>query len=112
MRSHARYAARPSVPPKPPLRTGTGCATGLAVRPASDRITARSRRAARRWAKRRASVVPPRMRMRRMSRPDVVAVDTAAAPRWLSIVGIGEDGVAGLSAVARALVSDAEIVFG
>jgi precorrin-6Y C5,15-methyltransferase (decarboxylating) len=46
-----------------------------------------------------------------MSRPDVVE-DTAAAPRWLSIVGIGEDGVAGLSAVARALVSGAEIVFG
>ncbi|HEY6255333.1 MAG TPA: precorrin-6y C5,15-methyltransferase (decarboxylating) subunit CbiE [Xanthobacteraceae bacterium] len=47
-----------------------------------------------------------------MSRPDVVAGDTAAAPRWLSIVGIGEDGVAGLSAVARGLVSGAEIVFG
>jgi precorrin-6Y C5,15-methyltransferase (decarboxylating) len=38
--------------------------------------------------------------------------DTAASPRWLSIVGIGEDGVAGLSPVARGLVSDAEIVFG
>jgi precorrin-6Y C5,15-methyltransferase (decarboxylating) len=51
-----------------------------------------------------------------MSRPDVVpqdsAADTAAAPRWLSIVGIGEDGVAGLTAVARELVSGAEIVFG
>jgi precorrin-6B C5,15-methyltransferase / cobalt-precorrin-6B C5,C15-methyltransferase len=46
-----------------------------------------------------------------MSRPDVVE-DTAATPRWLSIVGIGEDGVAGLSAIARALVSGAEIVFG
>ena len=38
--------------------------------------------------------------------------DTAAARRWLSIVGIGEDGVAGLSAVARDLVRNAEIVFG
>ena len=38
--------------------------------------------------------------------------DTAAAARWLSIVGIGEDGIDGLSAVARALISDAEIVFG
>jgi precorrin-6Y C5,15-methyltransferase (decarboxylating) len=37
---------------------------------------------------------------------------TAASPRWLSIVGIGEDGVDGLSAVARGLVSDAAIVFG
>ena len=32
--------------------------------------------------------------------------------RWLSIVGIGEDGVDGLSAVARGLVGAAEIVFG
>jgi precorrin-6B C5,15-methyltransferase / cobalt-precorrin-6B C5,C15-methyltransferase len=38
--------------------------------------------------------------------------DTAALPRWLSIVGIGEDGVAGLSPVARGLLSGAEIVFG
>jgi precorrin-6Y C5,15-methyltransferase (decarboxylating) len=47
-----------------------------------------------------------------MSRLDVVAQDTAAAPRWLSIVGIGEDGIEGLSAVARGLVAGAEIVFG
>jgi precorrin-6Y C5,15-methyltransferase (decarboxylating) len=47
-----------------------------------------------------------------MSRLDVVAQETAAAPRWLSIVGIGEDGIEGLSAVARGLVSGAEIVFG
>ena len=32
--------------------------------------------------------------------------------RWLSIVGIGEDGVEGLSPVARRLVSDAELVVG
>ena len=38
---------------------------------------------------------------------------TAAAPRrWLSIVGIGEEGADGLSPVARALVADAAIVFG
>jgi precorrin-6Y C5,15-methyltransferase (decarboxylating) len=47
-----------------------------------------------------------------MSRLDVVAHDTAAAPRWLSIVGIGEDGIEGLTAVARGLISGAEIVFG
>jgi precorrin-6Y C5,15-methyltransferase (decarboxylating) len=47
-----------------------------------------------------------------MSRPDVVAQETAAAPRWLSIVGIGEDGIDGLTAVARGLVAGAEIVFG
>ena len=38
--------------------------------------------------------------------------DTAASPRWLSIVGIGEDGVEGLSAAARGLIGAAEIVFG
>jgi len=43
---------------------------------------------------------------------DAFARDTAAAPRWLSIVGIGEDGVEGLSPVARGLIEAAEIVFG
>jgi precorrin-6B C5,15-methyltransferase / cobalt-precorrin-6B C5,C15-methyltransferase len=33
-------------------------------------------------------------------------------PRWLSIVGIGEDGAEGLGPVARGLIGDAEIVFG
>jgi precorrin-6Y C5,15-methyltransferase (decarboxylating) len=33
-------------------------------------------------------------------------------PRWLSIVGIGEDGIDGLSAVARRLVGAAELVVG
>jgi precorrin-6Y C5,15-methyltransferase (decarboxylating) len=43
---------------------------------------------------------------------DAIEHDSAASPRWLSIVGIGEDGVEGLSPVARGLVSTAEIVFG
>ena len=47
-----------------------------------------------------------------MSLPEAIEHDTAASPRWLSIVGIGEDGVDGLSATARGLVSAAEIVFG
>ncbi len=33
-------------------------------------------------------------------------------PRWLSIIGIGEDGVTGLSATARGLIAAAEVVFG
>ncbi|TAJ32623.1 MAG: precorrin-6y C5,15-methyltransferase (decarboxylating) subunit CbiE [Reyranella sp.] len=37
---------------------------------------------------------------------------TCPATRWLSIVGIGEDGVEGLSDVARRLVSSAELVLG
>jgi precorrin-6B C5,15-methyltransferase / cobalt-precorrin-6B C5,C15-methyltransferase len=44
--------------------------------------------------------------------PDAIERDTAASPRWLSIVGIGEDGIDGLSAAARELISAAEIVFG
>jgi precorrin-6B C5,15-methyltransferase / cobalt-precorrin-6B C5,C15-methyltransferase len=47
-----------------------------------------------------------------MALADPIAPETAARRRWLSIVGIGEDGVDGLSPVARALVSGAEIVFG
>jgi precorrin-6Y C5,15-methyltransferase (decarboxylating) len=43
---------------------------------------------------------------------DTLPHETAASPRWLSIVGIGEDGVDGLSPVARGLVGDADIVFG
>jgi len=38
--------------------------------------------------------------------------DPASSPRWLSIVGIGEDGVEGLSHGARDLISRAEVVFG
>jgi precorrin-6Y C5,15-methyltransferase (decarboxylating) len=38
--------------------------------------------------------------------------EPASPSRWLSIVGVGEDGVEGLSAAARGLISDAEIVFG
>jgi len=44
--------------------------------------------------------------------PDAITRETAASPRWLSIVGIGEDGVDGLSPAARGLIGDAEIVFG
>jgi precorrin-6B C5,15-methyltransferase / cobalt-precorrin-6B C5,C15-methyltransferase len=47
-----------------------------------------------------------------MSLPDAIERDTAASPRWLSIVGIGEDGVEGLNATARGLIGTAEIVFG
>lgn len=38
--------------------------------------------------------------------------DIGAAPRWLSILGIGEDGAEGLSPLARGLLRDAALVFG
>jgi precorrin-6Y C5,15-methyltransferase (decarboxylating) len=47
-----------------------------------------------------------------MAIADPIARESAAPRRWLSIVGIGEDGIDGLSATARGLVSGAEIVFG
>ena len=39
-------------------------------------------------------------------------LDSAVTPRWLSIIGIGEDGVTGLSATARGLIAVATVVFG
>src|SRR5580692_5609199 len=103
------------------MRTGTACGTGDIVRPASDSETSRPPRLASRSPSRRASVVPPRMRTRAMSPnnmsskmpfPGPSPTDSAASPRWLSIVGIGEDGIDGLTAAARGLISAAEIVFG
>lgn len=47
-----------------------------------------------------------------MAHPESFAADTAPSHRWLSIVGIGEDGVDGLGRGARDLISNAEIVFG
>jgi precorrin-6Y C5,15-methyltransferase (decarboxylating) len=44
--------------------------------------------------------------------PGPSPTDSAASPRWLSIVGIGEDGIEGLTASARRLIGGAEIVFG
>ena len=45
-------------------------------------------------------------------RAEPVMPEPAPSRRWLSIVGIGEDGAEGLSAVARGLVAGADIVFG
>jgi len=47
-----------------------------------------------------------------MSFAESRARETAAPSRWLSIVGIGEDGIEGLTPIARGLIQAAEIVFG
>src|SRR5688572_827806 len=94
------------MPPNPPVRVGIGCARGLAVRPASERIGASRGSLEVRSASAEATVVPPRIRTRRGM------VVSSRPQRWLSIVGIGEDGIDGLSPVARRLVSDAELVVG
>jgi precorrin-6B C5,15-methyltransferase / cobalt-precorrin-6B C5,C15-methyltransferase len=43
---------------------------------------------------------------------DLTDLQPAALTRWLSIVGIGEDGIEGLSAAARELIRAADFVFG
>src|SRR5450631_2166598 len=64
-------------------------------------------------ASRLASAVPPRIRTRngRAGEDVMTASDDMPAP-WLSIVGIGEDGLDGLSAAARELLAGAELVAG
>ena len=47
-----------------------------------------------------------------MTLADPLARQDATPRRWLSIIGVGEDGVEGLNPVARGLVSGAEVVFG
>lgn len=47
-----------------------------------------------------------------MPEAESIAPDHARATPWLSIVGIGEDGAAGLSPLARSLIEEAEVVFG
>src|SRR5882762_452586 len=61
----------------------------------------------------RASVVPPRMRMCFLMPPaELASSQPAVLHRWLSIVGIGEDGIEGLSAAGRELIQSAAVVFG
>ena len=43
-----------------------------------------------------------------MGRAEPVMPEPASPSRWLSIVGVGEDGVEGLSATARGLIATAE----
>lgn len=50
--------------------------------------------------------------MRWVIMPAELRTQPAPAGRWLAIVGIGEEGVAGLGEAARKLVADAEVVFG
>ena len=47
-----------------------------------------------------------------MSLAEFTSPQPAALPRWLSIVGIGEDGIDGLSRAARDLIQSAAVVFG
>jgi precorrin-6Y C5,15-methyltransferase (decarboxylating) len=47
-----------------------------------------------------------------MSLAEFASPQPAALHRWLSIVGIGEDGIEGLSTAARDLIQSAAVVFG
>src|ERR1700738_542222 len=64
-------------------------------------------------ASRLASAVPPRIRTRsRLARENVMADSDDTPAPWLSIVGIGEDGLDGMSAAARERLAGAELVAG
>ena len=54
----------------------------------------------------------PDRRERMVAGEPATAADTARPGRWLSIVGIGEDGADGLTPAARAAIAAAEVVFG
>jgi precorrin-6Y C5,15-methyltransferase (decarboxylating) len=83
------------------------------VRPASDSVTAMSRWGANSRPNSLASVVPPRIKMCfRMLPAEATDPQTAALRAWLSIVGIGEDGVEALSGAARECIRSAAVVFG
>lgn len=76
------------------------------MRPANETVVAKPGSAA---ASSRASVVPPRIRtFGGMSANTNIDQPT----RWLSIVGIGEDGIEGLGELARGLIESADYVFG
>src|ERR1700744_2530761 len=109
MPSRSSHAASPSMPPKPPLRVGTGCSRGCAVRPASDSVVSKRWSAASRCASSEASVVPPRMRTRIGACSMMAEPAICTGRRWLSIVGIGENGAEGLSSVAPRLIGSAEL---
>jgi precorrin-6Y C5,15-methyltransferase (decarboxylating) len=47
-----------------------------------------------------------------MSSAELAGPQPAALHRWLSIIGIGEDGIEGLSPAARELIQSATVVFG
>src|SRR5215813_4427231 len=64
MPADSRYAASPSAPPKPPMRSSPAGCRGARVRPASDVITLTPARAASASASCRASPVPPRIKTR------------------------------------------------
>src|ERR1700704_4568444 len=101
------------MPPKPPTRQEIGGRVGVSGRPAYESTRSRGAPFATAAASRLASAVPPRIRTRngRAGENVMTASDDMPAP-WLSIVGIGEDGLDGLSAAARELLGCAELVAG
>src|ERR1700682_3050500 len=99
--------------PKPPTRQAIGGGAGFSVRPAYDSTAWMRGSFATACASRLASAVPPRIRTRSgLARENVMTVSDDTPVPWLSIVGIGEDGVDGLSATARGLLAGAELVGG
>src|ERR1700738_3051015 len=101
------------MPPKPPTRQAIGGGAGFSVRPAEDSTASMRGSFATASASRLASAVPPRIRTRsRLAGEDVMTGSDDTPAPWLSIVGIGEDGLDGMSAAARELLAGARLVAG
>ena len=90
-------------------------ARGDRLRPGRGRAAGQRQRSARAADRRRRCGRAPRLPSCRRGSGRALqghGVSSNRPQRWLSIIGIGEDGVDGLSPVARRLVADAELVVG
>src|SRR6202012_233656 len=97
---------------KPPMRQGIAGSTGAAVRPASDSTALKRGSPAKSRARAEASPVPPRSRILSCGMDKGAGEKNMPPGRWLTILGIGEDGVEGLSPTARRLLQAADLVVG
>src|SRR5260370_4919730 len=101
------------MPPKPPTRQEIGGGVGFSVRPAYASTASMRASFARGAGGGLVGGGAPRVRTRkgRAGEDVMTASDDMPAP-WLSIVGIGEDGLDGLSPAARELLGCAELIAG
>src|ERR1700722_78338 len=94
------------------MRHGIAGRTGALVRPARDRIVLKRGSFANSPARAEASPVPPRSKILSCGMDKAAVEENMPPVRWLTIVGIGEDGVEGLSPAARLLLQAADLVVG
>src|ERR1700757_2879421 len=94
------------------MRQGIAGRTGALVRPASDNVASKRGSSARRPARAEASEVPPRAKNLSCGMGRGTGAKNMPRGGCLTILGIGEDGVEGLSLPARSLLRAADLVLG